>query len=396
MIKLILNFSNHLHLSTFSNTNFTFFIKKMSKREHYTYRGIFMKKILQLGSAFMGVIIGAGFASGQEILQYFTSFGILGTIGAVIATALFAYLGMALMRIGSRLKTTSHKDAIYKISGKYLGTIIDVIIILTLFGVGVVMIAGAGTNLQQQFGLPFYTGTIIMTLLVLLTAMLKIQRLIKVIGTITPFLILFIVIISIYSITTVDTPFAELNAIANDVPTTLPNWWISAINYVSFNIAVGASMALVMGGAERNEKTAALGGLAGGLGIGILILLSHLSIFTKIDRVAGFEMPVLEIVNELSPVLGIIFSIVLFGMIFNTAVSMFFAFCARFTEMGTRKFKIFLTVTMIVAFSISLLGFSNLVSYLYPLIGYLGLFLIFALIYVSIKLPSINKKSEDV
>ena len=55
-----------------------------------------MKKIFQIGSAFIGIIVGAGFASGQEILQYFTSFGHLGTVAAILATALFAYLGMTL------------------------------------------------------------------------------------------------------------------------------------------------------------------------------------------------------------------------------------------------------------------------------------------------------------
>ena len=78
-----------------------------------------MIKVLKMGSAFIGIIVGAGFASGQEVLQYFTSFGLLGIIGAIILTALFAYLGMVLTRLGSRLQTTSHKEVIYKISGRY-------------------------------------------------------------------------------------------------------------------------------------------------------------------------------------------------------------------------------------------------------------------------------------
>ena len=66
-----------------------------------------MKRILKIGSAFIGVIIGAGFASGQEVLQYFTSFGHFGTLAAIIATALFAYLGMTLTKLGSQMRTTS-------------------------------------------------------------------------------------------------------------------------------------------------------------------------------------------------------------------------------------------------------------------------------------------------
>lgn len=45
-----------------------------------------MKKIMLIGSAFIGIIVGAGFASGQEILQYFTSFGTLGVLAAVVST----------------------------------------------------------------------------------------------------------------------------------------------------------------------------------------------------------------------------------------------------------------------------------------------------------------------
>ena len=345
-----------------------------------------MKKILKLSSAFIGVIIGAGFASGQEILQYFTSFGLLGTIGAILSTALFAYLGMVLMRIGSRMKTISHRDAIYKISGRLLGAIIDYIIIFTLFGVGVVMIAGAGANLNQQFNFPHFVGITLMVLLVLIAGMANINRFVTIIGSITPFLILIVIILSIYSVLTMDNSFTALNSTALEQRTTLPNWFISAINYVSFNIAVGASMALVMGGAERDEKIAARGGFFGGLGIGILIVLSHLAIFSKIESVQGYEMPMLQLANQVSPYLGFFMAIVLFGMIFNTAASMFFSFGARFFEIGTTKFKTFLVIILTVAYFLSFVGFTDLIEYFYPLIGYLGLFLTGALIVASIRM----------
>lgn len=346
-----------------------------------------MKNILKMGSAFIGIIVGAGFASGQEILQYFTSFGLLGIVGAIVSTALFAYLGMILTRLGSRMRTTSHKEVIYKISGRYLGILVDYIIIFTLFGVGVVMIAGAGSNLNQQFGLPPFVGSLLMVVLVMLTVMLNVNKVVGIIGSITPFLILAVVFVSVYSLVTMDSSFADLNSTALAVKTTLPNWFISSINYVSFNIAVGASMALVMGGAEKNEKVAAWGGLVGGLGLGILILLSHLAIFAKIETVGDAQLPMLAIINEFSPVLGIFMAFILYGMIFNTAVSMFYSFGARFVQIDTKKFNVFVLVTLIIGFSLSFVGFTKLVAYFYPLIGYLGLFLVAALVYTSFKLP---------
>lgn len=342
-------------------------------------------KSLKMGSAFVGIIVGAGFASGQEVLQYFTSHGSMGTIAAIIATALFAYLGMSLTRLGSRMKTTSHKEAIFGISGKIIGTIVDYIIILTLFGVGVVMIAGAGSIFSQQFNLPAPLGSTVMAILVILTIMLNVDKVISIIGSITPFLIIAVVVLAVYSLMTMDTTFTALDSIANKQDSALSNWFLSAINYVSFNIAVGASMAIVMGGTEKDEKVAARGGLIGGLILGGLIILSHLAIFSKVDIVGTAEMPLLQIADNLSPVLGIIMSLILFGMIFNTAVSMLYSFSARFIVMGTVKSRIFIIITVSVAYILSFVGFTKLVSLLYPTIGFLGLFLVGALIVADIR-----------
>lgn len=352
-----------------------------------------MKNSLKIGSAFIGIIVGAGFASGQEILQYFTSFGYLGTLAAFLATALFAYMGMSLTRLGSRMKTTSHKEAVYGIGGKVGGFIMDAIIILTLFGVGVVMIAGAGSIFSQQFGLPGVLGNTVMALIVMGTIMLNVQKIIAIIGSITPFLVVMVIGLAIYSLLTMDASFATLHPIAKEQDAALSNWFYSAINYVSFNIAVGASMAIVMGGVETDEKVAARGGLIGGLGLGVLIILSHLAIFSTVDKVGDSDMPILQMANDISPILGVFISLILFAMIYNTAVSMLFSFTARFAELGTKRFNITVVIVVILAYSLSFRGFTELVSEFYPVIGFLGMFLVVSLVVANIR-HARNKKLE--
>lgn len=105
-----------------------------------------MKKSLQIAGAYVGLIVGAGFASGQEILQFFTSLGWMGVLGALVATLLFAFLGMQLAQLGSSMQTTSHKDVIYHICGRYLGIVVDIIVTFFLFGVAVVMIVDQFLN----------------------------------------------------------------------------------------------------------------------------------------------------------------------------------------------------------------------------------------------------------
>ncbi len=343
-----------------------------------------MWKILKMASAFIGVIVGAGFASGQEVLQYFTSFGHWGTAAAAVATGLFAYLGMMLTRLGSRFHTRSHRDVIYRISGRHIGRIVDYVIIFTLFGVGVVMLAGAGSILEQQFGLPPAVGSVLMTVLVGVTVMLDVERVVAMIGSITPLLVLALVAACGYSLLTLERGFDALAPVAEALPSTLPHWLVSAINYVSFNIAVGAAMALVMGGAEEDERIAGWGGLLGGAGIGVLILVSHLALFSQVEAVAGYAMPMLSIIDGISPWLSTLMSFILFGMIFSTATSMFYAFIARFVTLRTPAARRFGLATLAVGFVASFAGFTQLVAFFYPLIGYLGLFLVGALLLAPI------------
>ena len=354
-----------------------------------------MKNSIKIASAFIGIIIGAGFASGQEILQYFTSFGIMGTFGAALSIVLFGYLGMALTKIGSRLNTNSHKEAIYKISGRYLGILIDSILVFILFGIGVVMISGSGSIFAQQFGLPNYFGIILMTILVLISILSNVDRVVKIIASITPFLIIGVVILFVYSVATKDYTFMELDALADKQPSATGNWLTSVINYVSLAITMGASMTLVMGGDESKERTASYGGMLGGIGVGILIVIHHLAILAQIDVVGDYDMPSLGLANQISPIFGIIYSIILFGMIFNSAVSMFFSFGTRFFTPRTKKFNLFVTGALLAAFGASFFGFKQLVSIFYPLFGYMGLILIAVLIIASIRMKPLKEIEKE-
>ncbi|WP_026581402.1 YkvI family membrane protein [Bacillus sp. J33] len=339
-----------------------------------------MKKSIQIAGAFIGVIVGAGFASGQEILQFFTSFGWMGIIGAVVATFLFAFLGMNLTQLGSRLQTDSHKDVIYHICGKYLGMAVDLVITFFLFGVAAVMLAGSGSIFEEQFGIPGMAGNIIMAVLAILTVCLNIQKVISIISLVTPFLLLMVILIGGYAISTIGIDLAEVQKLAESQTPAASNWFIGALLYVSYNIAAGAAMLTVMGGTTKDEKQAGLGGILGGVGLGVLILLINVGLLVKMDVVGGSSMPILALANEISPAFGIFMFVVLLGMIYNTAVGMLYAFTARFVKRENPKFNLFVVLFGAAAFGASFVGFITLVGTVYPLMGYLGFTLIAAIV----------------
>lgn len=338
-----------------------------------------MKKSFQIGAAFIGVIVGAGLASGQEVLQFFTSFGVMGIFGSLAAAALFAFLGMNLAQLGSRLQTKSHQSVIYHICGKYLGVAVDFAITFFLFGVTVVMFSGSGAIFEQQFGIPGMVGNIFMAVLVIATVLLKVNKVIAMIGTFTPILLVVVLIITVYSLVTFDMSTADFTAGAGSQAAS--NWLLGAALYVSYNIAAGAAMMTVMGGAVKDEKVAAWGGIIGGLGLGLLILMINVSMLTQLKEIAAIPMPMLFLANNVGPFMGILMSIVLLGMIYNTAVGMLYAFTARLVKPDTAKFKVSVGVFGAVAFASSFVGFITLVGTVYPVMGYLGFVLIAAIVF---------------
>jgi len=120
-------------------------------------------EIIKIAAAWVGVTVGAGFASGQEILQFFVSFGRIGLVGVVVATLGFMFLTMALAVMGQRLAATSHKEVALKLMGPHLGRVFDWAITVFLFAVTVVMVAGGGSLLHQWLGLPVLWGRAVST-----------------------------------------------------------------------------------------------------------------------------------------------------------------------------------------------------------------------------------------
>lgn len=339
-----------------------------------------MKKSFQIGAAFIGVIVGAGFASGQEILQFFTSFGVYSIIGSVVAMGLFAFIGMNLTQLGSRLQTESHRKVVLHICGPYLGPIVDMIITFFLFGVMVVMFSGAGAIFEQQFNIPSFVGGLFMAIATVLSVMLGIKKVMTLISAFTPFLILIVLIITGFSFAQFDVATIQAHVAVASESQAAPHWLLGAALYVSYNIAAGTAMLTVMGGTVKDEKVAAWGGVIGGVGLGVIILLINLAMLSKIEQITDVSMPMLFMASEINPVIGVLFSVILIGMVYNTAVAMLYAFTARFVKADTKAFQGAVIGVGALGFIASFVGFTTLVGTVYPVTGYLGFVLMISII----------------
>ena len=351
-----------------------------------------MKKLgvgaFQIASAYIGTVIGAGFASGQEVLRFFDAFGLWGVPAIVIASTLFFVIGYSILLIGYRLKAQSHMEVVRFTNGPVLGAFIDILITVFLFGGLSTMIAGAGAIFGEQLSLTPMWGTFAMALLALLTVSTGTRGVVRANSFLVPFLIVTMLAVSVASLIRNPITSQEIDT-ATTLPGATPNWLLSAVNYASYNIVVTIGVLAPMGGAVQDGKLLR-GALLGAAGLSAALIAIYLCVLTNITEAGGRELPMVAAAGSLSGIVRILFVAVLFAAIYTTAVGNLFALSQRVT-LGLPK-KLFIALAACLALIAGQLGFSNMVRFLYPAVGYGGMAFFAGVAYVWIAKRKILKE----
>ena len=335
-----------------------------------------MSKTLKVALALVGLTVGAGFASGQEVIQYFLAFGYKGIIGAAIAGAAIAIFSGWVYQLGSYYMADDHSAVFKSVSRPWIAKYMDITTVFTLFCIGFVMVAGAGANLEQQFGLPTWAGSTIMVVLLLLSGLLDIDRLTNVFSFITPLLIICLLAAFVITLTNIPSDFGYINEIAQQNQSasgTFGNWLITALNYATLVMIMDVSMMLVFAGSHMNPAQAGKGGLLGGIMFAVLLPILTFILFCNMADVMDADMPLLMVFDNMHPAVGVFVSIVIYLMIYNTAVGMFYASGRRLSHDKPGKFRPYYFAAVLVGYALSFIGFADLLGWVYPVLGYLGL-----------------------
>ena len=156
--------------------------------------------VVKYAGAYIAFIIGSGFATGQEIIQFYTSYGIWGIGSIAISMFLFAWVGGTVTDMGFRTKGMEKVNAYGQICGKWLGTFYEYFVRIFLFAVVVVMISGAGATLNEYYGLNYYVGSLLMAVLIFVAFAFGFNKLLDVIGCIGPVIIVFSIVVAVATI----------------------------------------------------------------------------------------------------------------------------------------------------------------------------------------------------
>ncbi|MFD2828876.1 YkvI family membrane protein [Corticicoccus populi] len=333
----------------------------------------YRRESIVIGFAYTGVVVGAGFSTGQEILQFFTNYGTWSYAAIILSALVIMFIGRQASKVGYRLKADSHQLPIYAMFGTKAGKVIDYVLVFFLYGIAVIMLAGAGSAFHESFGISPWLGSLIMLVAVFATLLLDFNKIMVALGGVTPFLVLFILIIAAFNIFSPSIPFSEVNEHTQIDRSPSGLWWWDAVTYSGLTLATAFSFLSIMGSEASKHKAARRGGIVGGIIIMLLMFLINGGLLANIEEANNAALPTLLLANDVHPVIGIGLSIVMLLVIYNTAVGLMYPFLTRFSTPYSRKYKVLMTIGLLFGYLLSFVGFVDLVNIFYPIFGYIGL-----------------------
>ena len=327
-----------------------------------------MKKIGRIIFVIIGTIIGAGFASGKEIYLFFFRHQKHGLYGLILASCFIGSIIYMIFKLVDKGNINNYSDFLKNICGygKRINNIlfysIQFIIRIFLLISFYIMIAGFGAYFEQELGINKIIGTGIICILCYYSFKKKTKGLIKINTIFVPILILLILYFGIKN------PYNYENATYN-ITNIKNNWITNSIIYSSYNSIILIPILITL----KNNKITKKENILISILCTILLFVLGKTIFFllfNLNNIQNLEIPTIVAVSKCNFIYRYIFGIVLLISIFTSCISCGYAYLEDFEKEKYEKRNKIICLSSIF---ISQIGFSKLVSMLYPVFGILGI-----------------------
>ncbi len=305
--------------------------------------GIFISKTVKIAFSVAGGIIGAGFATGKELQLFFQN--------PTISSLCLLALSLILMALVSALYFSGQKRDLHN---TWTATFIPPCFLMFSAASYLVMLACGGEALMESFQIPTPFGNVITCIITLLIVSFGVESVYRFNLIATPMLLIVILLIGCVGLWHPAGLFWERTEPVFDM-----------LTYTGYNL-----LSILPFLAAISEETPKRNGIFGIFAGFFLVLIAGLLLKTLLNvypiAVADATLPIVKIIDMISPRLSYLYTVMLYLSILTTAVNGLYAI--------TRGKHTFLVSVALLGFSF--FGFSNLINSLYPLFGYVGIGLV--------------------
>lgn len=337
-------------------------------------------EICKVAFTFAGTLIGAGFASGQELLQFFIAYGSFGFMGILFAGVLFARLGYLLLAVSRARRLESYAELTRFLCGEKIGGFLEAAIALFLFIVLVVMLAAAGNVFADLFAAPVYLGRVLLAAAAVCAAAGGIGGIAKINGFVTPLLAAVIVMVSLSSLNYHRFSPEIFYAAASFSAQPAPHWLLSCALYVSYNLLLSAAVLVPLGKSARSAFALKAGSALGGLLIAVLSFFIVLTVLIHFPDILSAQIPMLLISCSQNALHASLYAAVFIIAMFTTTTVCLYGCAENLKKLLPLNDRARLLLATGAAGMLSDVGFSNLIAAAFPAFGYIGLYIFVRLV----------------
>jgi len=331
-----------------------------------------MKNVLKIVFVIIGTTIGAGFASGQEIYLFFNKYGFMGIIGMILSCIITGFIIYKVFKILNIKSVKSYSDFLLILStNKKLNKLMQVIIQCFLLISFFVMIAGFSAYFNQEFKILIYIPAICISILCYITFRNNTKGIVSINTILIPFLCFFISYLGIKNINFIASNNNQINYCTG--------WLFSSVLYASYNSILLIPILIELNVYIKKQSQIKMCSILCSAILCVLGLALYFLLLRGNNYVQNLELPLIQITKEFGNIYSVIYGIVILIAIFTTAIASGYGFIKNVNK----NEKIWMIGICVISVLVAPVGFSNLVSLLYPIFGVLGLIQIWGILKVK-------------
>lgn len=326
-----------------------------------------MLKSIIFALTLTGTFIGAGFATGQEMLSFFVIHNPKTPLYFILSVSVI-FLCVFMISAGKEKNTCELYTALF---GEGVGKLMNAVSVASLFICYGACLAGMGRMFFESLYLPYLSGAILLSVISFGACIYGIKGISTVNGLLTPFIIITVILFG--SLSTVF-PDCRLVSLKNTAATPA----VYSFLYAGYNIFPLIPIVT----AEKKGKW--------GIVVSFLLTVTcgtimFLSLSSNPALSFASQIPFYNIIKNLFPAFSAIYALSICASLVTTGASCLFGVISALED-RVLKLPLYI-ICFVLSFVFVLFGFTGTVRIFYPLSGFFGLFLI-----VRILLSGIFKK----
>ena len=324
--------------------------------------------IFQVAAVYVGTVIGAGFATGKEIYEFFTQYGLYGLIGIILSGFIFIWIGKKIMVIALHKNLKNYMEFNDWLFGKRVSFFVNILFMGMLFGVTGVMMSGVGGLFEEQLGFSKIGGMIFTMFLAVVVMTWGTKGLLSINTFVVPAMIIFNLALMVVSLI-YTYPTQQFFYIPQEVSWKLI---LSPFSYTAFNLALTQAILVPLASEIKDEEIIRKGAYLGGFILTVILFSCHISL-SSVPGIEHINIPTAYVMKQIAPFLYGLYLFIIFGEIFSSLIGNAFGLerqLKKTTELPSWSLYVGIFT---VCFGVGLMDYGPLISLLYPIFGYISL-----------------------